>query len=282
MNKLIQIRKQRDLGDILSDSLSFLKQNRVVLFRIFLKFVAPVLIVLMLLTAFYYESFSNLLSLVNTETLSSTFVLSFFLIFGGALVFYAVFNGMILHSIKSYMENNGQIVEEEVQKGIKKDFGRLLAASLLFGLTVGFGLALCLIPGIYLGVTLAPVFAVIVFDQKSPAEAFRHCFKIIEGEWFRTFLVFIVLFLLVYFIGMIFQIPQLLYLFIQFIITDNHDPDPASFFNWITIALSLIAQTFQYITYGLVILASALVYFNLHEKKYHSGTFEIIDSLGTE
>ena len=89
--------------------------------------------------------------------------------------------------------------------------------------------------------------------------------------------------LLVYFIGLIFQIPLFIYLFIKMISVaqEGSVANPGVFFDWIYIALSLIASIAQYLLYSILMIATAFIYYNLDEKMNFTGSHETIANLGS-
>ncbi len=284
MNEKIQFKKQRELGSILTDIFAFIRQNWKPLFGLILKNTGPALLVL--LVAYIYYMQTTLGSIGNFEFIdsggfSTNFLLALLILLLSAVAYYALLYGTILHYIKSYIKNDGIVQKEEVIEGTRKNFTSLLGLSILFSLTVGIGFMFCFLPGIYLGVTLACVYSIHIFEERDVMDSFSHSFTLIKDNWWMTFATFIVVFLLYYFILMIFQIPQYIYFFINaFTVSQELSVDPKEMFDWGFVAISSIGVIAQYLLYTIIVICSAFVYFNLNEKKNFTGTIETIDSLG--
>lgn len=285
MNETIHFKQQRELGTILTDIFKFIRLNWKSLFGLILKIAGPALLILVAAYIYYMQSiFGSTGILQNLDALdsfSTTSILSVFFLFLAAIIYYSLLNGVVLHFVKSYIENKGVVSNEAVTDGVRDDFWKLLAASLLVALITGFGMMFCVIPGIYVGVVLSIAYAVIVFEKRDVLDTISYCFKLIKNEWWMTFATFLVVFLLYYFINFIFQVPQYVYFFIKgFSMSEEVSADPTMMFDWIYIALTSIALIFQYLMYTIIVLCAAFVYFNLNEKKNFTGTMETIDSIG--
>ena len=153
--------------------------------------------------------------------------------------------------------------------------------SILVGLMVGFGVILCLIPGIYLGVVLSTVYCIYIFEGKDVTDSISYSFKLIKENWWMTFATLLVMGILYYLVLIVFQIPQYIYFFINaFTSAQVSSVDPSDMFDWVYVALSSIGIIAQYLLLTIMVICTVFVYFNLNEKKNFTGTMETIDSLG--
>lgn len=66
---------------------------------------------------------------------------------------------------------------------------RTLAATLLYGLVVTIGLALLLVPGIYLGVALMLYPVVLIAEDRGYVESHTRSFALMRGHWWRASLI---------------------------------------------------------------------------------------------
>lgn len=284
MNKIIQFKKQRELGEILTDIFTFIRQEWKTLFGLILKIAGPAL--LLLLVAYIYYMQTTLGSIGNTSFLGSgefTFgiIISMLLLFVTGMVYNALLYGTVITYIKSYINNDGVINKEEISSEVKKNFSGLLGISVLGGLMIGFGIVFCIIPGVYLGVTLASVYCIYIFEKKGVSDSINYCFTLIKDNWWITFATFLVVGLLYYFILIIFQIPQYIYFFIKALTAAQEvSADPNEMFDWVFIALSSIGIIAQYLLLTIMVICSVFVYFNLNERLKFTGTIETIESLG--
>ena len=280
----INFKSQRELGEIISDTFKFVRENYKVLFRLILKIAGPVLVVLALsLGYYYYIAGGNPFLELNVEDNLWQFFLSLLLLVVSFILFFVLLQGTVFHFIRSYIENKGKVNETEVYSGVKSDFGSLLGVGILAPILIFFGLILCVLPGIYLWVPMSFCVPLVVFARKGTIDAIGDSFSLIRDNWWMTFLSLFVMALLVYFIGLIFQIPLFIYLFIKMISVaqEGSVANPGVFFDWIYIALSLIASIAQYLLYSILMIATAFIYYNLDEKMNFTGSHETIANLGS-
>lgn len=285
MNEFIQFKQSRDLGKIITDVFKFLRHNWKVLFGLIFRIAGPALLLLVLAYVFYIQTTIGGMDPYSTADNFSTFTLSFLgalvLLLISAGLYYALLYGTVLHTIKSYVENNGTIVKQEVYSGVKSNFWNLIGLSILNGLIVFGGMLVCILPGIYLGVVVITTYMILVFEKKGVSDSISYSFTLIKGEWWTTFATILVIGIIYYIILVIFQVPQYIYFFIKgFTMAETMSSNPADMFDWVYTVLSSIGIIAQYLLQTIMVITSAFIYFNLNERKNFTGTMETIESLG--
>ena len=192
----------------------------------------------------------------------------------------------VFNYIKSYIANNGVVSEDDIKNGLKKDLGSGLAVNLIVGILIFTGLLFILIPGIYLGVVLTLALPILVFEQKGVGDTISSCFQLIKDNWWFTFGALIVFGIIMYLINVVFQMPMIIYMIVGMIsgldagvesmAESMQSKDP------ILMILTIVASIAQYLLYIITPIFISLIYFNLHEEKNFTGTFENIDRLGED
>lgn len=279
--EFIQFKKQRELGEIINSMFKFLRENYKEFGKILIKIAGPALILLVVALSYYSyntlgTNFSNFFSGSGEFFISAIVMLL-------AYFFYTVtFTGTAYHIIKSYVKNDGQIIATEVSSGMKKDLGKLILLGFLSAIMIFAGSMLFLIPGIYLSVPLSLASAILVFRSDDVMESISESFQLIKNNWWITFFTLIVIWLLIYIISMVFQLPAIIYMFIKAftVVQEGSSADPSSMFDGVYLVISIIASVIQYILYCIIPVGVAFIYFNLNEKKNFTGTYETIENLG--
>lgn len=280
-NLFIEFKKQRELGDIINITFKFIRENYKPLFQLIYKIVGPFFILLILAVAYYtYSVAGNPIEAITSG--GSNFVISILLMLVAMLLFYAALYGTILHYIKNYISNSGQVNEADVKTGVQKDFFNLILLSIISAILIIAGMMLFILPGIYLMVPLALAGTILVFKNYSVTEAISYSFTLIKDNWWITFVSLLVIWILVYFIGLVFQIPLIIYTVIKTLTMaqEGSMADPASYSDWIFITLNVLSTVIQYLLSTISIIGLAFIYFNLNEHKNLTGTYETIDKLG--
>lgn len=283
----IEFKKQRELGDIITDTFKFIRQNFKPLFKAIFKITGPVFVILLFAIGFYsYLGMDILENPFFSDTVEGNiemYLISLFILFSSLLAFYVLLYGTVLNYIKSYIKNSGIVDDTEIFQGVKNDFGSILGLLILVGFITLFGLLLCVLPGVYVWVPLSLAPAMMVFARTSILDSVSYSFSLILDNWWSTFFSLFVITLLVYIIGMIFQFPMMIYMFIKaFTISqEGSAANPAELIDWVYVFFNVISSLFQYLLSVVVIVASAFIYFHLDEKKNATGSYERISNLGT-
>ena len=290
-NNYILFKKQRDLGAIISDTFKFIRQEYKTIFRLYLKHVGWLLLLVVAAGTYYqYTSLNSANSLLKDGAeafLLNTFQntgLSLLLVFLTSIAYSAMSLTTINSIIKSYVDNMGEIKDEKVSLYIGRFFGQTLLSLFVVGILCFIGFLLCFLPGVYLVVPLSLIFSVIVFQEKSFSDAFSECFQLIKQNWWITFATVLVISILISLIGGIFQLPVVILTAVETFTSLEEGEGTSGALglgnNWLYLTLYIFASIAQYIL-GLVTLISlALIYFNLNEIHNKTGTLEDIDSIG--
>ncbi|MCM4156585.1 hypothetical protein [Gramella sp. AN32] len=282
MNQVpIKIRKQRDIGEIISTTFKFVRENFKTSSLIMLKVVGPIFVLLIAAVAFYSYTAIDV-SIFTQTTENSGFFISLGLLLLTYMIYVAVMSGTIYHIVQSYANNAGEIISSEVTSGMKQDFGKLILLTFISWIMVFIGLFFLVVTGIYLAVPLSLAAAVMVFERKGVFDSISTAFKLIKGEWWMTFAAMLCIGIIIYLVGLVFQIPIIIYyIFKIFTSLDQMSAaDPGSFFGTGYVILSVISTVIQYIIYAILPIGFSLIYFNLNEIKNFTGTYESIDNLG--
>jgi len=286
----IEFKKERDLGAIISDTFKFIRENWKEYFLTVLKIVGPILAVALAILVFYMFTMSDLFA--NTSNiqnnpgsfLGTLFSWVFVLIFVYILL-YTLLSMASLYFIKSYINNHGNANFLEIKTNILQNVWKFIGLGFLITLVTIVGMVFCYIPGIYLGTVLSLATSIMVFEEKSVGDTFSHAFTLIKGEWWNTFGVLIVVWLLLVVLGQAFSIPAFIYQMVKMGTMVGSD-DPTAVFSIfkdpIYLVLNILSYVFQFILYSIPLISTVFVYFDLNEQKNLTGTFEIIENIGND
>lgn len=287
-NDYIQFKKQRELGDILTDTFAFIRIHYKPLFGLVIRYAGPALLAVVLAYVYYMQATVGSFNFDPSQggspnMFTLNFLLAFLALMASGMAFYALLYGTIMLYIKSYLKNNGVADPEEVKAGIRSRFWSLFGLSFLVGLITVIGMAFCLLPGIYFAVVFSISYAIMIMEDRDVTNTINYCFQLIKGEWWITFATLFVMGILYYLLILVFNIPQYIYFFAKGFTSNNLiSGNAADMFDWGYIALSLIGVLAQYIFYSLIVIGTAFIYFNINEKKNSTGTLEQIEALGSD
>ncbi|WP_029036604.1 hypothetical protein [Salinimicrobium xinjiangense] len=283
----IDFRRHRELGDVISDTFQFIRQNFKPLFKTIFRITGPVFVILLLAIGYYsYLGMDLLENPFLNDTAEVNFEMYFialFILFSSLLAFYVLLYNTVLHFIKSYIANAGVVNEIEVFHGVKNNFGSMLGLLLIAGFLTVLGLLLCILPGVYLWVPMALSPSILIFSGKSVFDSIGYAFDLIKNNWWNTFFTLFVITILVYIIGMIFQFPMMIYIFIKTLTTSHEGSvaNPADIVDWVYVFFNVVSSLFQYLLSTIVVIATAFIYYSLDEQKNATGSYERISNLGS-
>lgn len=289
--KLIEFKKEREIGEMLADSFTFLRRNLSGLWNAFVRNSLVWFIIFLVGSGFYMynvgDLFENLAFIDNPEnvakvfkTFGKTFIYStIFMVL--SLLFFASFSTVIFSYIKNYISTEGNIDQSEIKNTYNKHFTTVVLASFIWGILGFVGFILCILPGIYIATVLSLISAIIVFEDKSLGDAFNYCFSLIKENWWMTFLALVVFYIIISVVKSIFQLPAMIYSMLEIFSQSFSAPgtELAMMTDWVYISLSMFATLCGELMNVFIIIAIGLIYFNLNEKKNLTGTLEELDRL---
>jgi hypothetical protein len=89
-------------------------------------------------------------------------------------------------SIQDAISNNRiMAIDEAVLAGLTR-LPAMLGASILYGLAIGLGLVLLIVPGIILSVYWILFTIAVISDRKGPVQSLGYSYQLIKGHWWRS------------------------------------------------------------------------------------------------
>lgn len=289
-NNLIKFKQERDFGDIFNVTFSFIKQEYKRLGTVLLFYVVPLLIISAIFGSLYsvkvQEITQNSMPQSGTANPFNTFsamgsMIGFVLLYLLATI---ISSNMLLCTVLCYIklyvkQNTEGFTTNDVWREVMKNFGRLLIASIVVGIVVVVGFMLCVIPGIYLGVALSLVFAIMVFEEISFSESFKRSLNLVKSKWWFTFGIFIVTGIIIYILSILLSIPAMALGF-KTMFYNLKQPTDAGMnfsvgFHILNSVTSVITQLFSII----LIVMTAFLYYSYVEEKEKPSLLEKIDQI---
>lgn len=309
LNEYIELKVRRDLGAIISDYFSFLKQNLKKFSNIFLNYNGLFLIGLLVVSYFLVSGFIGMISYSNNyqylegaeKNMEETYMTSF--IIGGVLFFFiflavAIMNYSLAGSYMiKYEESRGNSFEKkEVWGFFKKNFGKIfLFAVLMFVIFIVIyvvSIVIMFIPVLgfiayyiimfgalaWFGVS----FFVMLHDDKDVMDAFSEGWQFVRKNFWKSVGVNFILGLLNGMLSMVaLIIPGIIIGLYTFHVVEN-DVDvsesiTATIIYTIGFALYLII-----LVYGQCLsqFVNGFLFYSLHEETYNTNTRSKIEQIG--
>ena len=284
----IEFKKQRELGDILSDTFAFLRAEFKPFFTTYLKIVGPFLLVMILALAAYLYFVGDKVSFMvaspdNLNTNLATIIIIGLVYILSITAVYTMSQSTVLHYIKSYSNGKGTTDFETIQKEVYGSFWSFIGLGIMVGLSVMAGFIFCIIPGVYLYVPLALSFCILVYNRMGTSDAYSYSFTLVKDEWWMTFATFFVVGIIVAIASYVFAVPAAIYQWMKMgIFSGEVDAEGMLdiFKDPVYILLNIVATIGKFLLNLISVIAGVFIYFNLNEKKNFTGTYERIENLG--
>jgi len=281
MKAKLEFKKIREFGDLIGDTFLFLRQNFKPLMASFFALtgifivggiisgmIAQLQLVGIAQSAgvVYDDSPKNMIYNVGfTYFLSVIFV----------LLSYTSMYVSILSYIALYIEKgNVAPTVSEVWAYFKYYFFRMMGSGILIMIFFVLCFMLCVIPGIYVYPAITLFAPIMILENGSFSHSFDRSFKLLKNEWWITAATMLVINLIFYAFSTLVQLPAII---IMMVSAFTHGERTIT--NYYAV-ISSISQHISYIFMIIPIICSALIYFNLVERKENLGLFQRMDELG--
>jgi hypothetical protein len=284
MNSNIELARPRDFGEIVTDTLTFTRQNFKPLLKYFFIFCGFFLVATAATSALTQIHMVSAINNFNPNSFESPFSRLFAILSPAYflnLLFLVLNSVTMVVTVLSYMalykHNGNQAPTTEQMWGyIKYFFFKALGSCIVMVILLMVGLVFCLIPGIYLYPVMALVLPIMVIENTSFGYAFNQSFRLIKNNWWLTFGALLVIIIIISVANMTVTIPASLI-------------SMGSFFFHLTkgtpvsvtaIVITAILQNFLYMLQIIPIIAACICYFSLTENKEGTGLMERINQFG--
>lgn len=273
--KEFTLQKYRDLGDILTDTFQYVRIHWKSLGKALLLLVLPFFLVSGFLVGDAYSSlFSAIMQNpdIGDDAIfgGSNFLIGILLLMMSSVALLTV----ALTHIQVAREFD-EVELAQITDHFGSNFMQLFLIYLLIIIAVSFSFFLFIIPAIYVGIKLCIAPAASIFEDLNPFEAIRRSWSLVQGHWWFTFAVYLVMNIITSFMSYVLIIP--ISIIIGFLSASGADTNDfiGTSMGIVYGLMIVVASIFSV----LVLIAVALQYFNLVERKEGKGLRAQIEEL---
>lgn len=262
IEKDIQFRKKRELGEIVSDSFTFIKQEFKPLTQIIITYALPFLVLYGIVQVYFQKKIFGGVDLSNPEALmenigpfySNILLFSLFGVFVHALLIGALYSYIEIYIKKG----KGNFDLSEVKTNLFANGQLAIGSGIFYYLLAMFGLLLFIFPGFYFAVIFSLAVAIVIFEKKGIGHAFSNSWKLVRTQWWQTLLLILIGLVITWAVGIVLSTASAL---ITPVPTELDTELPQS--HWIIIGIStVVSSLFWVFLYTFL----AFQYFNLTER----------------
>ncbi|ALI98594.1 hypothetical protein [Rufibacter tibetensis] len=282
-NQLIELREERDLGQKLNATFTFLRQNFKPLAKCVLLYVVPFALLAGIFSGIYQSTqlaelgrnvrYGSLGAYTFANTVNSVpyWVSLFFSLVSFVLLCLAIYSYML-----EYLRHEGEVEPLAVWEGIKHNFVSVLYSAVGVGVLCGLATLLLVLPGIYVMVALSMFAIVMLTEEIGFIDAVERCFYLVKGHWWPAFGFLFLVFLLQGVIGFVASLPAIVVYVLRILELPGGESD------LLLIAASSFTTIISLILYVIAITAVGFLYFDLVERKDGVGLLEQVNKIGAQ
>ncbi len=271
----------RDFGEIITDTFIFITQNFKPLLASFFGIAGVFMLASTIVNGVYQSRMGNIFRDIfmggeaDKVFDSSFFGTTYFLLLVLSLANITAMKVAIIAYMKIYDENGKQVPEmAQVWEEFKKYFFKVMMYSIPLILLIAVGTVMCIAPGLYLMVVLVPFEIMLMVEDRSFSEAFSRCFDLIKNNFWMSFGVYFVCYLIYSCsAGIIGFAVAILGGALSYFTTKDIGG---------TLAVGTsILNIFSFLFYIIYFVGAVLNYYNLVERYDGTGMLKRLDHLGT-
>jgi len=214
LNKEIHFRKKRELGDVITDSFEFLRQEIKPVFNLLLVYVVPFLILYGIVQVYVQKNLMDKIDFTNPDLFLSNlgpFYLNLFF----ASLFGVFVQALLIATFYSYVEmyikkGKGNFTVSEITPHLFANGLLALGASLLVYMLVIMGIILCIIPGLYFANTFSLLVFIVLFERKGISQGLVRSWQLVHLQWWNTLLLNILGLVIIYVVSLILSLPSMM------------------------------------------------------------------------
>lgn len=280
----IELRKVRDIGQVINVSFSFIVQEYKLFFRTLSILVLPVYLVLKIIAIFiqyqtygsFFDETNWLVAYSNGRWESSLIVFLINLITGSLLV------ATVYGYIKQYnLKGHDNFAVSDVANEVREWFWKILGSNIALLLLIIVGFFLLIIPGLYIAIPLSFITAVMVFENRRMSISFSRCFNLLKGNWWWVFLLLIIIGIIIIAISFACSIPFIIFGFTKALhnVRDIHQNQALSDLNVFAYITNAVRVLIVFFTNIIIYIAFSFQYFSMVEQKERPSLAKKIENI---
>lgn len=275
MENFINLRVERSFSDKLNATFTFARQNIKQLSITLLLLGFPLLVAGNILLLYMQTTLQQTL-IENSGAFNWDYLSTMMLSMSLLMLGYFWLHLITISYMAEYADGNRNISPTAVMNRAFANLGKVLGAGIISVIIIAIGFVFLIIPGIYLSIVLSLLTLVIVMEGDPSFEAISRCFYLINGKWWSTFGLLIIMGIIVSMMQFAFNIPTTIITFTKAF----HQELPT--FDLTNILANIFSTLGLALIYPLSYIALAFQYFNLVELKESAGLkLEIEQSANT-
>lgn len=275
----IEFKKTREFGEIINDTIKFIKQNFKPLLTVFIYLCGFFLLATMISSIFQQITMVKTITAATNganilENYSRIFNFQYYITVLFQLANYTAISVSVISFIAVYVKNgNVAPTVEEVWAYFKYYFFRAFGSSLIIGIFMVICLIPCGIPFIYVFPAVSIILPILILENASFTYSFGRSFKLVKDNWGLTAGAIFILWGITYACMLVSSIPSIIISFAGAFTAGGKGLSTS------VIIFTTILQSICQVFLILPTVGVCLCYFNLVERHENAGLFDRINQV---
>jgi len=285
-SKKMKLYEQRDFGEKINATFTFLRENAAPLGKSLLYIAGPAVLLVGIVSALSASDlFFNSGELSEQDILTSV---------GGSgiagllsLLSVPLVIGVVYSYFAIYFEQDAyQAIEvSDVWEKVKANYLGLLLSSIMTSVLVVIGFIFLIVPGFMLLAALSFIFILQVKERLDFGMAFSRCFKLVSDHYLSTLGLLLIMIVLQSIVTSVFNLPLIIFTGAGAFLSSSGEfnmESNSALVQALFVVFQVVSTLGAQFLYVITLVAVAFQYGNLVEKKEAAGLMNEIDRLGEE
>ncbi|MFW5889980.1 MAG: hypothetical protein ACOCTO_01170 [Marinilabiliaceae bacterium] len=278
----IELKKERDFSDVFNAAFSFISSEAGRLFRVIALYAGVPVIIAVIMSAYYARdtmtSIFHVMNGANDMSQPDTGLVLLTILFGVVAQLFLM--GLVPAYMAEY-EQKGKdgFRADDVWQRFARNFGSVAGFGILSLVIIIVGFVLFLIPGIYLSVPLSFILYVLLIENKKGGALFSRCFQLVRSQWWKTFGILLLAYLILAIVSGIFSLPSAIVAGIEGFLVGSGEKEVMESNSLAVILATIFSGLGQYILYPGLYVVVAFQYYNLREQKDRESLMEKVSEI---
>jgi hypothetical protein len=286
MNKPeVELKRARDFSGIFNAAFSFMSQEfKRILHVIALYAGVPIVIAVIMSTYYAQNTFSSIMQLMNgTSSYGGPSLLLIFITSVLGFLAHIFIAGLVPAYMAEYEEKgkNG-FVSADVWGRFIRHLGAIIGYSLLASIMLVVGIIFLIVPGIYLSIPFAFILYVKIIEDRDFSGTLSRCFQLVRNNWWVTFGIIILAYLIVGVVGGLFSVPAMIVAAINGFLIGTGQQETFQSDSLAFVVSTIFGGLGQYILYPVLYIIIAFQYYSLREQKDRETLMDKVSSINEQ
>ncbi len=275
----------RDFGQVISASVEFIRLHFSSLYKILFIFVAPLAAIAGIFTSYAmtdYFSWIHEFSQNPDFGILGNFVGMLVMSYGLLIVAFLLCMVMATeYCIVIHKQGSDNFNTRDFIRRCMRQTPRYILLSILSSLLAILAYLFFIIPGIYFSIVLLIVFPVMANENLHSWETIKRSMTLMQGHWWSTFGLYLIVYIGVSIITGIFSLPMYLGMGLNMFFSTESPGEVPSYISVLSIFFTMISIVAQVILYSVYQIVFTFKYFSIVEMKEGGSLFTAISQIGS-